>query len=425
MSLLITWRIRHVPASGANVRPVRRADWMLAATSTVNASTRRLGSEIDTWPQLTGSSIVSATTLSMPLKSAVESEVERDLVVAGAAQAVGHHGPHLFGRSLAYRSGDHARLTEAAPTGAPAEDLDVEPVVDDLGERHELVAGVGPLGEIGDGALLDDRRHIVESRLDRGEATVVGEAHVVHRGHVDARDLGQRPQHGFAAGLAGTLPAAHDLADLGDHLFAVAEHEEVDEVGQGLGVVGAVSPGADEQVIGATVGGPDRTASEIHTVQDVGVDELCGEVERQDVEVGRGTVGVDAEQRQSFGAHLGLEVGPWRIGALGDGVGALVDDLIEDLEALVGQPDLVGVGIAEQPGNLVGAVLGLLMPCLEADVAGRLLDTRQDRLELGPDVGHGAQATTPPPTIRATVPDRCGRRSRRALSARCGGASRR
>ena len=49
MSLLMTWRMRHVPASGANVRPVRRAFWICAAMPTVKASTRRLGSDTDTW----------------------------------------------------------------------------------------------------------------------------------------------------------------------------------------------------------------------------------------------------------------------------------------------------------------------------------------------------------------------------------------
>ena len=43
MSLLITCRIRHVPASGANVRPVRRALDTCAAMPTVKASTRSDG----------------------------------------------------------------------------------------------------------------------------------------------------------------------------------------------------------------------------------------------------------------------------------------------------------------------------------------------------------------------------------------------
>ena len=48
MSLLITWRIRHVPPSGAKVRPVRRTFWISAARPTVKASTRRLGRLTDT-----------------------------------------------------------------------------------------------------------------------------------------------------------------------------------------------------------------------------------------------------------------------------------------------------------------------------------------------------------------------------------------
>ncbi len=68
----MTWRMRQVPASGAKVSPVRRAFWIWAATPTVKASTRRLGRLTDTLPQPTESSMASATTSSMPEKSAVE-----------------------------------------------------------------------------------------------------------------------------------------------------------------------------------------------------------------------------------------------------------------------------------------------------------------------------------------------------------------
>ena len=47
-------------------------------------------------------------------------------------------------------------LAEAAAPGAAPEDLDVEAVVHDLGERHELLLRVRPVGQVGDGALLDD-----------------------------------------------------------------------------------------------------------------------------------------------------------------------------------------------------------------------------------------------------------------------------
>ena len=75
MSLLITWRIRQVPASGANVSPVRRAFWISAAMPTVNASTRSDGSETETCPQLAGSSTMPVTTSPMPLKSADDNDV--------------------------------------------------------------------------------------------------------------------------------------------------------------------------------------------------------------------------------------------------------------------------------------------------------------------------------------------------------------
>ena len=74
MSLLMTWRMRQLPASGAKVSPVLRARWISAAIPTVKASTRRLGSETDTWPQAS-SATVSATTCSIPLKSAVLNDV--------------------------------------------------------------------------------------------------------------------------------------------------------------------------------------------------------------------------------------------------------------------------------------------------------------------------------------------------------------
>ena len=71
-----------------------------------------------------------------------------------------HHRPHLLGRALADRAGDHPGLAEPAAAGAAAEDLDVQPVVDDLGQRHELALGVRPVGQIGDRALVDLRRDV-------------------------------------------------------------------------------------------------------------------------------------------------------------------------------------------------------------------------------------------------------------------------
>ena len=314
---------------------------------------------------------------------------EADLVVPRAAETVADHGAYLLLGPLAHRTGDHPGLTEAAAPRAAAEDLDVEAVVHDLGQRDELVLGVGPVGQVGDRALGHLGGHIRVARRDghEGGAVVGG---LVHRGDVDTRDRGQGPEHALAAARSAPsrLPVPHDLGDLADGLLAVADHEEVDEVGQWLGVVRAVAPGADEGVLRGPRRRPDRDAGEVDAVQDVRVDELGRQVEGQHVELGGVAMGLHGEQRQAVRAHEGLEVEPGRVGTLGDGVVALVQDLLEDLQALVGEADLVGVGIDQQPGHVVRRVDRVDGPVFAADVAGRLLHLGQERLEPWPQRSH-------------------------------------
>ena len=74
--------------------------------------------------------------------------------------------------------------------------------------------------------------------------------------------------------------------------------------------------------------------------------------------------------------------GQTRVGALGEHPVALVQHLVEDLDALVGQADLVGVRIAQRPPD-VGAVPVLDDRAdLAADVLDRLAHARQQRLKV-------------------------------------------
>ena len=199
--------------------------------------------------------------------------------------------------------------------------------------------------------------------------------------------VGELVQHALARTRRPTavLPGADDLGDLRDDLLTVADHEEVDEVGERLRVVGAVPAGADQRMLGAAGLGPHRHAGEVEAVEDVRVDELGGEVERDQVEVAGRAMRVDREQRQAVAAQQRLEIEPRRVGALGDGVGALVQDLVEDLQPLVGQADLVGIGVDEEPGHLPRAVVGGQCAVFASDVAGRLLHLGQERLEPWPE----------------------------------------
>ena len=155
----------------------------------------------------------------------------------------------LVGRALAHRAGDHAGLAEPAAAGAAPEHLDVEPVVHDLGERHELAAS----GRASRPGRRSVRFSTTAGRggVDRhgGLEPAVGQvAGLVQRRDVDALDPGQRAQDVEALGPTAGDPRGDDLGDLADDLLAVAEHDEVEEVGERLGVVGAVAAGADERV---------------------------------------------------------------------------------------------------------------------------------------------------------------------------------
>ena len=131
------------------------------------------------------------------------------------------------------------------------------------------------------------------------------------------------------------------------------------------------------------VDGVDRDAGEVERLEQVGVAELGGEADAEQVEVADGAVAVDGELRDAVLAHEAGEVGPDGVGALGQGVGALVEHLVQDHQALVGQPHLVGVGVHQRPvdgGVVPGLDLGVQ---LTADVLDRLLDLSQQRLEAG------------------------------------------
>ena len=96
-------------------------------------------------------------------------------------------------------------------------------------------------------------------------------------------------------------------------------------------------------------------------------------------------MGVDGELRDAVLAHQRFQVGPHAVGALGEHALALVEHLVEDHDALVGQPDLVGVRVHQRPADVAGVPVldgGVQLP---ADVLDRLLDVREKRFQARED----------------------------------------
>ncbi len=180
----------------------------------------------------------------------------------------------------------------------------------------------------------------------------------------------------------------HDLVDLADHFLPVAQHEAVHEVGQGLGVERAVTAGQHDGVVRRSVRTVEGHRGQVDQVEDVGVHQLGRQVEGQDVEGASRKVVLEREERHLGGTHGRLHVHPRGVRPLGDRVVTLVEDLVEDLQALIGQPDLVGVGVDEQPRHRPAPMLGRLGAQLPADIPCRLRDLGQQRLDLWPERLH-------------------------------------
>ena len=70
------------------------------------------------------------------------------------------------------------------------------------------------------------------------------------------------------------------------------------------------------------------------------------------VERAHRAMGVQGELRHLVLAHQGLQVGPHRVRPLGQDPVPLVQDLVQDGDALVGQAHLVRVRVAQAPADV-------------------------------------------------------------------------
>ena len=309
---------------------------------------------------------------------------QADLLVAGRLDALQHHLADALDRPLAHRPGDHARLAEPAAARAPAEDLDAVALVDRLGQRHQGLLRVRPLVEVHDRVLGDAVRDPVPVGRHPLDAAVGQVVDVVKPWYVDISGLGEPEQQLLATARAALgLEGAGDGGDVENCLLAVAENCGVDEVGDRLGVEGAVPADEDDRVVVRPWPGVERDAGEVERVEHVGVAQLGAEADAEDVERPDRPVRVDGELRHLVLAHQRLEVGPHRVGALGQDVGLLVEHLVQDHDALVGQADLVRVRVHQAPADvgLVPVLDGRVQ--LTADVLDRLLHLGQQGLQAG------------------------------------------
>jgi hypothetical protein len=79
-------------------------------------------------------------------------------------------------------------------------------------------------------------------------------------------------------------------------------------------------------------------------------------------------------------SHEGFKINPGRVRTLGYGVGALIQNLVQDLQPLIGQADLVHIGVSEEPSHFSVAVLRNYRSIFAPDIAGWFAHPRKKRL---------------------------------------------
>ena len=189
---------------------------------------------------------------------------------------------------------------------------------------------------------------------------------------------------------AGALPVAHEVDELVDELLALPEREGVEERRHRLRFEGGRAAAEDDRVVVGAVGAVDRDAAEFEQVEDVREAHLVGQRDAEHVELVERVARLQRAQRLVVLAQQVLEVRPRREDALGEGVLATVDDVVEDAESEVRHAEVVEVRVGKRDAHLgrVGPVPGLGDRVqFAAGVARRSLDA-VDEIVVGG--GHGA-----------------------------------
>ena len=128
-----------------------------------------------------------------------------------------------------------------------------------------------------------------------------------------------------------------------ERFFAVADQENVDEIGHNLRRRGGGASGDDERNFERTVDAPKRDAGEVEHCQNVRVTKLVLERKTEEIERGERGKGFERINREVRVSEDRLHIGAGAEGALASEVFATVDDVVKNRQRDVRHPDRINV----------------------------------------------------------------------------------
>ena len=144
--------------------------------------------------------------------------------------------------------------------------------------------GSGMLVQVADHAGLDLLGNVVAGPADLEDRAVLAVDRLVEPRDVGPLDAARDPGQLVLARQPRALHRLPQVADDGQARLAVADHEQVDERREQLGVLGARAAGDHQRVVRAAVLGVERDPAQVEHRQHVRVADLVLERKAQDIE---------------------------------------------------------------------------------------------------------------------------------------------
>ena len=204
--------------------------------------------------------------------------------------------------------------------------------MDDLNERHNKVIGVVGLVHVLHNPFMDNgRRAVLRSKTFDGAVVIVID--LVKRRHIHSLYIGTAAQE-FA--LADALGAAlsEKLDDLQIDLFAFSDEEQIDKIGDRLGVAGT-GTSRDDNIFQrvSSRSRSERDAAKLQHIQHIGIAQLILQSKAYKIKFGQRVAAFKRVQRNVVLYHQLLHIDPRRENALAPYIRNAVKQAVQNFHA--------------------------------------------------------------------------------------------
>ena len=205
-------------------------------------------------------------------------------------------------------------------------------------------------------------------------------SHPVQGRYIYAFQLRQVLQALFTA-QALFLPFQDHPVQFGHDVLAVPDHERVDKIRQRFGIEGAGAAGHDDRIIFSPFPALERDPAHLQHRQDIAVAHLILKRKADDVESIQRVPAFHGKQGQPFFFHQGNHIRPRHEEPLTQAPALPVDQSVQDLQAEMAHPDLIGIRKTEPEMKRTAVPFLHRRVHLSAGISRRLLDFLQRPLK--------------------------------------------